>query len=52
VYILAQHDYDGRITPDHQVAARGDTTGGQAYWAFVYGYISASMKAAERQLNS
>ena len=52
VHILAQHDYDGRITPDHMVSARGDTSGGQAYWAFVYGYISASMKAAERQLNS
>jgi mannonate dehydratase len=52
VHILAQHDYDGRITPDHMVSARGDSSGGQAYWGFVYGYIAASMKAAERQLNS
>jgi len=52
VVVLAQNGYDGHITPDHNVSAKGDTTGGQAYWAFVYGYIAASMKAAERQLNS
>jgi mannonate dehydratase len=52
VYILAKNGYDGHITPDHNVSAAGDNTGGQAYWAFVYGYIAASMKAAERQLNS
>jgi mannonate dehydratase len=52
VLVLAQHGYDGHITPDHMVNAKGDTTGGQAYWAFVYGYIAASIKAAERQLNS
>lgn len=52
VVVLAQHGYDGHITPDHMVTAKGDTTGGQAYWAFVYGYIAASIKAAERQLNS
>jgi hypothetical protein len=34
------------------VRAEGDNTGGQAYWGFVYGYIAASIKAAERQLNS
>ena len=34
------------------VNAAGDTSGGQAYWAFVYGYIAASIKAAERQLNA
>ena len=48
----AQNDYDGHITPDHNVAAAGDNTGGQAYTSFVYGYIAASIKAAERQLNS
>ena len=52
VLVLAQNGYDGHITPDHNVAAKGDNTGGQAYWAFVYGYIAASIKAAERQLNS
>ena len=52
VLVLAQNGYDGHITPDHNVAAKGDTTGGQAYWAFVYGYIAASIKAAERQMNS
>jgi mannonate dehydratase len=51
-YILAKNEYDGHITPDHGIAAEGDNTGGQAYWAFVYGYIAASLKAAERQLNS
>ena len=52
VYVLAKNGYDGHITPDHNVAAEGDNTGGQAYWGFVYGYIAASIKAAERQLNS
>ena len=52
VLVLAQNDYDGHITPDHNVAAAGDNTGGQAYTSFVYGYIAASIKAAERQLNS
>ena len=52
IQILAQHDYDGNVTPDHGVNAAGDNTGGQAYWGFVYGYISASMKAAERHLNT
>ena len=52
VLVLAQNGYDGHITPDHTVAAKGDTTGGQAYNAFVYGYIAASIKAAGRQLNS
>jgi mannonate dehydratase len=52
VLVLAQNGYDGHITPDHNVAAKGDTTGGQAYTAFVYGYIAASIKAAGRQLNS
>ena len=52
VLVLAQNDYDGHITPDHSVNAAGDNTGGQAYWGFVYGYIAASIKAAERQLNS
>ena len=52
VQILAQYGYDGNMTPDHPVNATGDTTGGMAYWAFVFGIISASMKAAERQLNS
>ena len=52
VLVLAQHGYDGHITPDHMVNAKGDTTGGQAYWAFVYGYIAAAIKAADRQLNS
>jgi mannonate dehydratase len=52
VYVLAKNGYDGHITPDHNVQAEGDNTGGQAYWAFVYGYIAASIKAAERQLNS
>ena len=52
VYVLAKNGYDGHITPDHNVSAEGDNTGGQAYWAFVYGYISASIKAAERQLNT
>ena len=52
VLVLAQNDYDGHITPDHNVSAAGDNTGGQAYWGFVYGYIAASIKAAERQLNS
>jgi mannonate dehydratase len=51
-YILAKNGYDGHITPDHGVSAAGDNTDGQAYWAFVYGYIAASLKAAERQLNS
>lgn len=52
VLVLAQNGYDGHITPDHNVQATGDNTGGQAYWAFVYGYIAASIKAAERQMNS
>jgi mannonate dehydratase len=52
VLVLAQNGYDGHITPDHMVNAKGDTTDGQAYWAFVYGYIAASIKAAERQLNA
>jgi mannonate dehydratase len=52
VLVLAQNGYDGHITPDHNVQAAGDNTGGQAYWAFVYGYIAASIKAAERQMNS
>jgi mannonate dehydratase len=52
VYVLGKNGYAGHITPDHSVAAEGDNTGGQAYTAFVYGYISASVKAAERQLNS
>ena len=52
VLVLAQNGYDGHITPDHNVAAKGDTTGGQAYTAFVYGYIAASIKAAGRQLKS
>jgi mannonate dehydratase len=52
VLVLAQSGYDGHITPDHNVSAKGDTTGGQAYWAFVYGYIAASIKAAERQMNA
>ena len=52
VLVLAQNGYDGHITPDHNVAAKGDTTRGQAYTAFVYGYIAASIKAAARQLNS
>jgi mannonate dehydratase len=52
VLVLAQNGYDGHITPDHNVPAKGDKTDGEAYWAFVYGYIAASIKAAERQLNS
>ncbi len=52
VLVLAQNGYDGHITPDHNVAAKGDNTGGQAYNAFVYGYIAASIKAAGRQMNS
>jgi mannonate dehydratase len=52
VLVLAQNGYDGHITPDHMVNAKGDTSGGQAYWAFVYGYIAASIKAAGRQINS
>jgi len=52
VLVLAQNGYDGHITPDHMVTAKGDTTGGQAYWAFVYGYIAASIRAAERQMNA
>jgi mannonate dehydratase len=52
VLVLAKNGYDGHITPDHMVNAAGDTSGGQAYWAFVYGYIAASIKAAERQLNA
>ena len=52
VYVLATNGYDGHITPDHMVNAAGDNTDGQAYWAFVYGYIAASIKAAERQLNA
>jgi mannonate dehydratase len=52
VLVLAQNGYDGHITPDHNVAAKGDTTGGEAYNAFVYGYIAASIKSAGRQLNS
>jgi mannonate dehydratase len=52
VLVLAQNGYDGHITPDHNVAAKGDTTDGEAYNAFVYGYIAASIKSAGRQLNS
>jgi len=52
VYVLAKNGYDSHITPDHNVSAEGDNTGGQAYWGFVYGYIAASIKAAERQLNA
>jgi mannonate dehydratase len=51
VLVLARNGYDGHITPDHNVQAAGDNTGGHAYWGFVYGYIAASIKAAERQLN-
>jgi mannonate dehydratase len=52
VLVLAQNGYDGHITPDHNVSAEGDNTGGQAYTAFVYGYIAASIKAAGRQMNT
>jgi mannonate dehydratase len=37
--------YDGIITPDHTVQAPDDP-GGAKYTAFVYGYISALIKAA------
>jgi mannonate dehydratase len=37
--------YDGIITPDHTVQAPDDP-GGEKYMAFVYGYISALIKAA------
>lgn len=46
--VLAQHGYDGMVQPDHSVAAAADNSGGQAYTAFVYGYIAASIKAAAR----
>jgi mannonate dehydratase len=37
--------YDGPILPDHAVQAPNDQ-GGEKYMAFVYGYISALIKAA------
>ena len=40
-------DMTGTSRPTTTCAAKGDTTGGQAYTAFVYGYIAASIKAAE-----
>jgi mannonate dehydratase len=37
--------YDGPVLPDHSVQAPNDQ-GGEKYYAFVYGYISGLMKAA------
>ena len=48
IAVLAEHGYDGMIQPDHAVRAEGDSSGGQAYTAFVYGYIQACIKAAGR----
>ena len=39
--------YTGMVHPDHVVQAAGDTTGGGAYTAFVYGYIRALIQAAD-----
>ncbi len=39
--------YSGMVQPDHQVRAAGDTSGGAAYTAFVYGYIRALIQAAD-----
>jgi mannonate dehydratase len=48
VSVLAEHGYDGMVQPDHAVRSAGDTSGGQAYTAFVYGYIASCVKAAAR----
>jgi mannonate dehydratase len=50
VLVLAENGYDGHITPDHNVNAAGDNTSGQAYTAFVYGYIASAIQSAARQL--
>ena len=45
--IFKEVGYSGMVQPDHQVRAAGDTSGGAAYTAFVYGYIRALIQAAD-----
>jgi mannonate dehydratase len=46
IMTLRDVGYSGMVQPDHTVNAAGDTSGGAAYRAFVYGYIHAAIQAA------
>ena len=46
IMTLRDVGYAGMVQPDHNVNAAGDTSGGAAYRAFVYGYIQAAIQAA------
>ena len=43
---LRDTGYSGMVQPDHNVQAAGDKSGGEAYRAFVYGYIQAAIQAS------